>query len=333
MTGVLAMGDYGHQRCGVGSSLAALTASLATSAGDPPIAVLDTGAPGLRAFARAARASARSGATCVMEYPTASTVLQPDLVVRAVLLRALFGRRRLRLHLHEFRHLRRLLRWPVKFAALLPSRVVVSNDAERAALRAALGGLVGRVTEVVVAPPTNGTAPTDAEVAAALVDVPDRARVVGVFGMRRPDKGLDWLVDVLGRLDPRFDRLVLAGAGWDGMEWPAALRARYEIEVLGHVDRRDLPAMFASWGLAVAPLWEPAQDGRMSLRTPLAYGVPTISVGPATGALTLRPRHLLLVPPADPSSIPGAVDRAGGAADVAAFERATADALAAALFA
>jgi len=323
------MGDFGNERCGVGSSLAALVSRLD---GCGAVEVIDTSAPGLRAFVRAARAASRDGATCVMEYPTKATVMQRDLVVRALILRAVFGQR-LRFHLHEYRHLRRLLRWPLKFVALLASRVIVSHEPERVALRAALGGLVGRVTDVVVAPPTNGTAPTGSEVARALRDEPSRAHVVGVFGMYRPDKGLDWLFDVLERLDARFDRLVLAGSGWDEVTWPEPVRRRYTLDVLGHVERADLAALFASWGVALAPLWEPAQDGRMSLRTPLAFGVPTLSVGPPTPALTLRPRHLFLVPPADPSSIPVEIDRAGGAGDVAAFEQANAEVLASALFA
>ena len=321
--GVLAMGDFGDERCGVGSSLGALARTMGH------VVVLDANAP-LRTFLRGARVAAASGAPCAAVYPTRTTVYNADLPLRLLVLRVLFGRRRLRLHLHEFERLRRKLRYPATLALLLPGRIVVSSESEATAVRAALHGWIGRHREVVVCPPTNGTAPAADAVAAALVPGPDRTRTVGVFGMRRADKGVDWLVDVLTRLDRRFDRLVLAGDGWDE-QWPAAVRDRYEIEVRGHVDGDDLPELFGGWGVAVAPLWAPAHDGRMSLRTPLAYGVPTLTVGPAPD-LTLAPDHLLVVPPTDPGRIPVDIDRRAGAQQVANFERAVAARLVAALF-
>jgi glycosyltransferase involved in cell wall biosynthesis len=325
--GVLAMGDFGHERCGVGGSLASLAEHV------DHVTVLDTAAPGLRRFLRACRAASRSGDAVAGVYPTRSTVYQRDLLARALLLRATFGRRRFRLHLHEYRKLRKKLRWPVTAVLLLPGRIIVSNADEQQAVRSALRGLVGRRTDVVVVPPTNGSAPSRDEVDRALQPGPERERTAGVFGMRRPDKGIDFLLDVLARLDPRFDRLVLAGDGWEEQEWPQALRDRFAIEVLGHVPRRALPELFASWGVAIAPLWEPAQDGRMSLRTPLAFGVPTISVGPRRDGLTLVPRNLLLVPPFDPTDVALTDDdRRIGADEVAAFEERTAAALARALF-
>lgn len=223
-----------------------------------------------------------------------------------------------------------MLRWPVTLLCLLPSRIIVSSESERAALRAALGGLVGRRAAIEVAPPTNGTAARIEEV----VVEPGADTTVGVFGMLREDKAAEWLVDVLARLDERFDRLVVAGSGWDEFRWPTAVAERYEIEVLGHVPRSALPKLFGSWGLAVSSLWEPATDGRMSLRTPLAFGVPTLTVGPRGPDLTLAPRHLLLAPPIEPSSLPvfDDADRRGGAAEVDAFEQQAADRLAAKLF-
>jgi hypothetical protein len=140
--------------------------------------------------------------------------------------------------------------------------------------------------------PTNGTAPTDAELELALQAQPERGRTVGVFGRYRPDKGAAWLDEVLAGLPPRFDRVIVAGGGWEDHDWDPAVPARYEIELLGHVPRAALATLLGSWGLAIAPLWGPAQDGRMSLRTPLAFGVPTLSVGPRAADLTLAPDHL-----------------------------------------
>lgn len=324
---VLAMGDFGHERCGVGSSAAAL----AQHVGE--VTVLDTAAPGIVAFARRARAVARTGATCAGVYPTRSTVYRADLLLRALVLRVVFGRRRFRLHLHEFRHLRRMLRWPAELVLLLPGVVVVSSASEQAAVRGALRGIVGRLVEVRVAAPTNGAAPTALEVELASRPAPEATRTVGVFGAFRPDKGAAWLEDVLARLDPRFDRLVVGGSGWEEHRWSDAVLARYEVELRGHVPRRELPALFSSWGVAVAPLWGPAHDGRMSLRTPLAYGVPTLTVGPRDDDLTLDADHLLLVPPTDVRALDVArLDRRRCADQVARFETVAADRLGAALF-
>ncbi|MBA2279811.1 MAG: hypothetical protein H0W25_01050 [Acidimicrobiia bacterium] len=323
---VLVMGDFGHERCGVGGSMAALVA------GRTDIAVLDAAAPGRLRFLREARAAARTGAVAVAVYPTRSTVYQRDLLLRAAVVRLAFGRRRFRLHLHEYRHLRKMLRWPATIALLLPQRIVVSTESERDAVARALGGLVGRRCEVVVAVPTSGTSPTATDLEASLGPDADRDRTVGVFGMYRDDKDLSWLLDVLGRLDRRFDRLVLAGAGWEGRQWPSEITDRYELTALGHVPRRALPGIFRSWGLAVAPLSNPAHDGRMSVRTPLAFGVPTLTVGPRDAELTLDPPHLVLVPPHDPGAARLDVDRGEGAAAVAEFERAAGTATAAALF-
>lgn len=329
---MLAMGDLGEERCGVGSSAATLIGHLRRGGRD--VIVVDTSGTGVRRFWREARAAARSGAPCTGVYPTRSTVYEPRLLWRVVVLRLVFGRRRFRLQLHEFRMLRRMLRYPVTAAALLASRVVVSSLSEQEALRGALRGLVGRRCDVVVAPPTNGTAPTDAEIATATSPLADAGRTVGVFGMLREDKAVAWLHATLERLDGRFERLVVAGSGWDEHVWPASIAERFTTDVLGHVPRAQLPSMFAGWGLAVSSLWGRANDGRMSLRTPLAFGVPTVSVGPPGADLTLRPCHLVLVPPCDPATVPvlDATARRTGAEEVAAFESAAAARLADALF-
>lgn len=326
------MGDLGDERCGVGGSLATLVAHVRRGHGT--VTVVDTSGPGIRRFWRDARAAARTGATCAGVYPTRSTVYEPRLLWRVVVLRLVFGRRRFRLQLHEYQRLRRMLRWPVTVAALLAGRVVVSSRSEQEALRRALRGLVGRRTEVVVAAPSNGTAATAAEVVMATTLAAWAPRTVGVFGMLREDKAAGWLSATLERLDPRFDRLVVAGSGWEDHRWSAAISDRFAIDVLGHVPRAELATLFSGWGLAVASLWGPANDGRMSLRTPLAFGVPTLSVGPPTDDLTLRPRHLVLAPPSDPSSIDDidAAARRAGAEEVAAFEAAAACRLAGSLF-
>lgn len=323
---VLAMGDFGDPRCGVGASMAATVAGAAS-----PVDVLDPTELGWLAFWRAARRLARTGATCVAVYPTRSTVYRRSLPLRFVLLWGAFGRSRLRLHLHEHRNLRRLLRWPVSTLVPLARRVVVSSAGEQGSVASAWWGRAGRWSEVLVAPPANGT-PGPAT-------LPARRRppsgTVGVFGMGRDDKPVAWLEQALVALDPSFRRLELAGAGWEGQAWPASVLDRFDVDVLGHVDAGRLAGLFDGWDLALAPFAWPAHDGRMSLRTPLAHGVPTVSVGPPGADLTLRPQHLVLVPPApfpDAAARALGADAAAGAAEVAAFEAEAVDRLRRALF-
>lgn len=328
----LALGDFGDDRCGVGSSVAALVARRRLE----PF-VIDTSRRGFGRFAKEAWKASRSGGICVFEYPTRSTVYRRSLLPRAVLLWLVFGRSRLRLHLHEYKNLRRMLKWPVTLGLPLASRVVVSGASESAAVASALRGLVSRTCEVVIAPPTNGTAPDDAQVAQLLRRTGPRTPTgaVGVFGMRRDDKQIAWLVEVLSGLPGDLRTLVFAGAGWEDQELPAAVTARFEVVRLGHVPAESLPAILDGWDLAVAPFDNPAHDGRMSLRTTLAYGVPTITVGPPGPDLSLRPSHLRFTPPDDPGAAAEGLreaDRAEGAAAVARFEDQAAVRLEEALF-
>ena len=288
----LAVGDLGAETCGVGSSAGAL---VARSGGR--VRPVD-----LTAVGRDARFD---GDVLVLAYPSASTFQQPATAVAAVRLRRAADGRPVRLWLHEYRRFHRVHRAIVRpLLRLATDRIVVSNEREAAAVRAAVG------RPVVVVPPPNAAAP----VAPPLPATQTHAHTVGVFGMRRPDKGEAWLTATLGRLDARFRRLELAGGGWDGYAPPS----RFDVVRHGHVSTAGLPALFAGWGLAVAPFWEGAHDGRLSLRTPLAHGVPTLTRAPAGNELTLRPPHLLF----DAGEVPELDDaaRAAGAAAVAAFE-------------
>lgn len=303
----LAVGDLGSERCGVGGSAGAL---VERSGG--MLVPVDLAAP-----VESPDDLAASTAALVLAYPSASTFQRPVTARRAASLARAFRRRGLpvRIWLHEFRRLHRVHRAAVApLLRLATDRVVVSGDTEAAAVRRALRVVGRRGVEVVVAPPVSPTAPSPGATPPAAPE--HRDRTVGVFGMLRPDKGPDWLASVLHRLDARFDRLELAGSGWETFAAPV----RYEVVRRGHVVVGDLPGLFAGWGLAVAPFWEDAHDGRLSLRTPLAHGVPTLTrVG---AALTLRPSHLLADGPGVAESVPVVDDaaRRAGACEVAGFE-------------
>ena len=150
-------------------------------------------------------AAARADLVCAAVYPTRSTVYQRTLPLRFLVLWAVFGRRRLRLHLHEYQRLRRLLRWPRGPPAGPPGHGLECE-------RAGGGGIgVGRSGGQVV---RRGGRPADQRDGATLRTgrtFPTRTGTIGVFGMRRDDKSPEWLAEVLSAQDVSFSRVEAGG--------------------------------------------------------------------------------------------------------------------------
>ncbi len=313
----LVMGNHRDEGCGVGSS-EPVAAALAAREVRP----LDPTTGSLLDFRRRLRHDLAGAAGAVVAYPTLQQVERVALVPRLLLLRRALGRDRwLRLHLHEFEKLRRRHRVAVALlAGLVADRIVVSSDREAAALRRRYRGWAGR-HEVVVVPPSNGSAPAGLP---APHDAPATDRVVGILGQLRPDKGQDWLLAVLERLDGRYGRVEVVGRDWDLGSWPAAVRDRYEVRGRGQVPADQLAAVVEAWDLAIAPFEEAPTDGRLSLRTPLAHGVPTLTRGPRPTGLRLHAPHLLFDDEVDVAHLPDldATARVDGAAEIAVLEAA-----------
>lgn len=301
------LGDLGDERCGVGRSTAALLAGHDVEHLDPTVG-------SWRGWWQVCGEAAARCRGLVIVYPTASTYLRPACFVRALLAAVRFRRRWVRTHLHEYhRYGRRHRPFVAVLAWLGRDGVVVSSPVERGALQGRWPALLTRRRTIHAIPPANGSAPTEPP-------PPDRERTgtAGVFGMPRPDKDVAWIGRAFAALPPGIIRLELAGSGWDDTEAPT-LGA--EVVRLGHVPDADLACLFARWDVALAPFADGPHDGRLSLRTPLAHGVPTVTSPPAAGALTLALPHLHLVrgptiePPLDLD-----VDRHAAAAAVAEFE-------------
>jgi hypothetical protein len=314
---LLVLGDFADERCGVGSSEAALVGLVP---GD--VTVVDPVRGSTWRFRRDVRAARRSVRGAVVAYPTISQVERVRLVPRLLLLRlAMRDGRWLRVHLHEFDQLRRRHRiGAALLVGAIADRVVVSSEREALALRTHYRGWAGR-SEIAVVPPANGSAPAGA---ASEPSPGRRGTTVGLLGQNRPDKGEPWLLEVLERLDRRFDRLEIVGRDWQPDAWPEAVRERYEIVVHGEAPASELPALLGSWDLAIAPFEVPAHDGRCSLRTMLAFGVPTLTRGPRPDDLRLDAPHLLFDDEIDLAAVPdlGPAERQAGAAAVAALESA-----------
>lgn len=278
--------------------------------------VADPARPG--AALRALQAARRRREPVVIAYPTRSTVRSASALLVFAAAAALAGRRRVRWHLHEysiFSELRIVLD-----VLLLVSGgvVVVSTPSEAAAVRRARRGWVGRRCRVHAVPPANGT-PFGATPEAGRAEPP----VVGVFGTARADKALTCIEAALRELPRDLCRLETIGSGWDEVVWPADISTCFELSHRGRVAVDELAGAIARWTLALAPFADGATDGRMSLRTPLACGVPTFTAVTRDDDLTLRPSHLLL----DPATAGAAALAAGpeqrrtGAEEVARFER------------
>jgi glycosyltransferase involved in cell wall biosynthesis len=328
---VLVMGDYADERCGVGSS-EPIVAALAPG----EVRVVDPTIGSRRDFRRRLRTALDGAAGAVVVYPTIHQVERLALVPRLLLLRLAVGRRRwVRVHLHEFERLRRRHRIGVALlTGTIADGVIVSSAREALALRQRYRGWAGR-KGVAVVPPANGSAPLAAPAGAPNPPPLPAGRVVGIIGQLRPDKGLPWLLDRLEHLDARFTRLEVVGRDWDLGAWPGAVRQRYEVVAHGQTSAAELPGIVAGWDLAIAPFEEPPHDGRLSLRTPLAHGVPTLTRGPRPDHLRLTAPHLLFDDEVDISALPvmTAADRAAGAAAVDAQEQRWRSELAGELFA
>jgi glycosyltransferase involved in cell wall biosynthesis len=253
----------------------------------------------------------------VVAYPTISQLERVALVPRLLHLRWALRGRWIRVHLHEFDRLRRRHRLPVALlAGVVADRIVVSSEREADALRTSYRGWAARA-EIVVAPPANGSAPVDVGPRSP------RPGVVGVVGQHRPDKGLAWLLATLDRLDPRLHHLEVVGRGWDEVQWPSAVSERLAITIHGEIPEAQMAECISVWELALAPYDEPPHDGRLSLRTPLAYGVPTLTRGPRPAHLHLTAPHLLFDDEVDVGALrlPAADERPALAAGIAEQER------------
>lgn len=324
---VVVMSDYGDQRCGVGSS----DAIVAEAAGAGP--VLDPARTTTDELRRRLRAEAADAAGALLVFPTVTQVGRPDLLLKALVVRRALRGGWVRMHLHEFDRLDRRQRLAVAVvAATVVDRLVVSSAQEALALRRRYRGLAARRAELVVVPPANPSAPSDGPIQRSAP--PALGRTLGVHGQYRPDKGIDWLLAVLRRIDHRYDRLVVVGRGWEAAPWPRSILGRFAISVVGQADRAELADWFARWDLALAPFDGPPTDGRLSLRTPLAHGVPTLTRGPRPVGLRLDPPHLLFDDEVDLTRLPDLDDATcrEGQEQVAALEVAVRAELVDALF-
>ena len=139
--------------------------------------------------------------------------------------------------------------------------------------------------------------------------VPQGSFVIACVANYRPRKGIEVLVDALGRLPPSMDvHLLLIG---DGMDAPvltrtiASSRAASRIHVLGY--RKDAPALTAACDVFVLPSTKREGLAR-SLIEAMAYGVaPVVTDCGGSPELVRHGVSGLVVPVSDPGALAAAI--------------------------
>lgn len=316
---LLLCGDLGSEHCGVGASEAAALVAV-----DPRPHAVDPRRVG--ASRRALLRARRQRQVVVVTYPTRSTV-RSVAATATLVLASVLARGRIRWHLHEYAIFGERRALIDLLLVVGGGRVVVSTRTEADALGRSRGGRVARRVDVRIIPPANGTpagdvAPPDPP-APASSSAPAEPPIVGLFGTARADKGLAVVADALRALAGTGVQVETVGSGWEEAPWPPGILDDHDIRHHGRLPTARLASVMTRWTLALAPFADGATDGRMSLRTPLACGVPTFTAVRRDDDLTLRPSHLLL----DPATAGAAALAAGpeqrrtGAEEVARFER------------
>lgn len=214
----------------------------------------------------------------VFVYPTKDTKRSIRLVV--LLVAARLRGATLALHLHEYSRLHWLHRAIARVLVFLTNGTVVvstRSESKRVPHR-----------RVVVVPPAAGASPNRRPEVDHLNPQTQVPRI-SVFGIARPDKGIEQLWQWLALGDGRTTELVLIGSSWLTVDIPAEIQTKYHVERPGFVPTEELADWFGATAVAVAPFTDGATDGRTSLRTPASYGAPIVTRFPDDPAdLTLR---------------------------------------------
>jgi glycosyltransferase involved in cell wall biosynthesis len=144
-------------------------------------------------------------------------------------------------------------------------------------------------------------------------DLPARAadRVVAFAGRISPDKGLDALIEALASRPEAWDRLLVAGEGWDRLRCERLAHDRgiaERVEFLGHLDASGVRETFARAHVVAVPSRWPEPFGIVGLEA-MAVGRPVVASG--VGGI---PEWLddwgtgILVPPGDSAALAEAIE-------------------------
>jgi glycosyltransferase involved in cell wall biosynthesis len=164
-------------------------------------------------------------------------------------------------------------------------------------------------------PAATGDRVVDREPARRVLGLPSDRRVALFFGLIRPYKGLDVLLEAASRLPPESDwTILIVGEPWRGLGGQLERRAdelglddRVRFE-LGWVAENRVPALLAAADVVVLPYLTGTQSAVAPMA--LAHGVPvlTTAVG-GVPEVVIDGVNGVVVPPADPVAMAEALER------------------------
>jgi glycosyltransferase involved in cell wall biosynthesis len=220
--------------------------------------------------------------------------------------------------------------WDRETLLLIPrsAGVVVSNDAHASAVAGRLPGCRSRVTQIPIGinlEVSTASAATRVSVRAEL-QVPADAPLLVHFGFAHPDKGVEDLIEAVGRLQCSHAdlRLLIVGGTQSlalcGREAVAyhrrieqAIRARgleHAVRFTGYQPASQVSRLLGAADVAVLPFTHGTSAKSSSLLTVLAHGLPAVAtVADPPDQLLEDGRTALLVPRRDPVSLAAAIQR------------------------
>ncbi len=207
--------------------------------------------------------------------------------------------------------------WPPKDSHLYE----VGMHMEGASLRAADGVISSSACSRDWCARLHGIDANDVEVVHLGVDLEEfkppterrSGRRIVFVGRLAPSKGVEHLVEAVRSLAPSHEGLELVLVGRGEPDHVDRLRGRLAdsratLEVVGHVDRSELPSILGRADVLAAPSLYEGGPGLVFLEA-MACGVPVIASAAGGAGEIVRPgENGFLVPPADVDAIAGAID-------------------------
>jgi glycosyltransferase involved in cell wall biosynthesis len=201
-------------------------------------------------------------------------------------------------------------------------KLTVSNDLEfrglarRPRLRPRLSVVsVGSNIELRTLPPEQRSS------LRASVSLKEDAFLIAYFGLVRPDKGLEALIDAMTELRQRsvcVELLVIGGTG--EIESLAAYRDRLierqhaygldeVVHFLGHREESEVSQLLQACDLAVLPFVDGASANRTTINAALSHGLPLLTTrGPGTPARFKDGTSALIASPPDSDTLSQAIE-------------------------
>lgn len=217
-----------------------------------------------------------------------------------------------------------LRRWVTRRLLRAADAVIVTNAADIAAAAGYCGPasqpvLIPIGSNIAVAPPPEYAR----EAWRTRLGADSATTLVAYFGLISRTKGLETLIDALGRLPSTVRLLLIGGAATTAEDraYAAAIERQIaerglgtRVQRTGHCAPAEVSAYLLAADIAALPFSDGASFRRGSLLAALAHGLPVITTAPA-GALPSAPARLgdganmLLVPAGDAPSLAQAIGR------------------------